>query len=76
MTAFRFLYGLALALMTFSLFVLWVWTGPLGVAVAALLTHLILRVTERQRDGELALARKTREDDLRGAFDRSLPPRH
>ena len=67
----RILYSLAIVLMVFSLFVLWVWTGFLGVAVAAFTTHMILRVCEVQRDGEMALARKRREDALGDAFCRS-----
>ena len=47
----RILYSLAIVLMVFSLFVLW--------------------VCEVQRDGEMALARKRREDALGAAFCRS-----
>jgi hypothetical protein len=68
---FRVLYSLAMVLMVFSLFVLWVWTGPLGAAIAAFATHYILRFCEGQRDGELALARKEHDAELRAAFDRS-----
>ena len=67
----RILYSLAMVLMVFSLFVLWVWTGLLGIAAAALATHVLLRVCEGQRDGEMALARKTREDALGDAFRRN-----
>ena len=66
----RILYSLAMVLMVFSLFVLWVWTGFLGIAIAAFATHFLLRVCELQRDGEMALARKTREDALGEAFRR------
>ncbi|MCU4653219.1 hypothetical protein N8I71_10270 [Roseibacterium sp. SDUM158016] len=68
---FRVLYALAMALTVFSLFVLWVWTGPLGAAIAAFATHCILRVCEGQRDGELALARKERDAELRASFRRN-----
>ena len=71
----RILYSMAITLMVFSLFVLWVWTGFLGVAVAAIATHMILRLCEVQRDGEMALARKTREDALGEAFRRHDPER-
>ena len=70
MTAFRILYLLAMALTVFALFVLWVLTGPLGVIAAAMLTHGLLRVCERQRDGELAAARKTAREDMARAFRR------
>ncbi|NKX43364.1 hypothetical protein [Roseicyclus persicicus] len=70
MTAFRFLYILALALTVFALFVLWVWTGPVGVMAAAMLTHGLLRLCERQGDAQAAEARKAREDDLARAFRR------
>lgn len=69
----RILYSLAIILTVFSLFVLWVWTGFLGVAAAALATHLLLRVCEAQRDGEMALARKTREAALAAAFREPRP---
>jgi hypothetical protein len=71
----RILYSLAMALVVFSLFVLWVWTGPLGAAIAALTTHCILRFCEGQRDGELALERKAEAAALRAAFDRGSAPR-
>jgi hypothetical protein len=64
----RILCSLALALMVFALFVLWVWTGPLGIAAAAIATHMLLRLCEAQRDGERALARKTRDGALAAAF--------
>ena len=67
----RILYSLAMVLMVFSLFVLWVWTGFLGIAVAAFATHYLLRLCEMQRDGEMALARKTREDALGDTFRRN-----
>lgn len=67
---FRILYGLAMALMAYAVFVLWVWTGPVGIVVAAVTTHALLRVCERQKDAEVALARKEREESLRTAFDR------
>ena len=70
MTAFRFLYILALALTVFALFVLWVLTGPLGVIAAAMLTHGLLRLCERQTDGARAAARKAREAELSDAFRR------
>jgi hypothetical protein len=70
MNPFRILYYFALALMVFSLFVLWVWTGPVGVILAAVLTHSLLKLCERQHDAELALARKTRDTDLTDAFRR------
>lgn len=70
MTAFRLLYTLALALTVFALFVLWVLTGPLGVILAAMLTHTLLRLAERQRDGQLAAARKAARDDRLRAFRR------
>jgi hypothetical protein len=70
MTAFRFLYLLALALTGFALFVLWVLTGPVGVIAAAMLTHALLRVSERQDDGARAAARKAREAELTDAFRR------
>jgi hypothetical protein len=66
----RILVGLALTLMVFSLFVLWVWTGPIGVIVAAALTHGLLRICERQRDAQLALARKAREAEIARAIRR------
>jgi hypothetical protein len=66
----RILYSLAMVLMVFSLFVLWVWTGFLGIAIAAFATHFLLRVCEVQRDGEMALARKTRDEALGDAFRR------
>jgi hypothetical protein len=69
----RILYALAMALTVFSLFVLWVWTGPLGAAVAAFATHCILRFCEGQRDAEKALERKVAAAALRSAFDRSRP---
>ena len=72
MVHFRILYSLAIVLMVFSLFVLWVWTGPLGVLVAAASTHLLLRLCESQQDADVALARKTQEDGLRQVFDRTL----
>lgn len=65
------LYSLALALMIYALFVLWVWTGPAGPILVAGLTHLLLRMGERQRDAQLAAARKLQQADLRRAFDRS-----
>lgn len=68
MTHFHIFYAMALVLMVFSLFVLSVWTGPLGVIVAAAATHLLLRLCERQTDAEMALARKTRDEDMRRAF--------
>jgi hypothetical protein len=67
---FRVLYALSLALTVFALFVLWVWTGPVGVVLAAAMTHFLLRYGETRRDGEMALARKTADEDLRRAFDR------
>ena len=67
----RILYSLAMVLMAFSLFILWVWTGIVGVAIAALATHLILKVCEAQRDGEMALARKMQADALGDAFGRT-----
>ncbi len=70
MIHFRILYMMALSLMVFSLFVLWVWTGPVGVVAMACLTHGLLRVCERQTDGQLALARKKRDAALSGAFRR------
>ena len=70
MTAFHLLQTLALALAVFALFVLWVLTGPLGAFVAAMLTHLLLRLAERQRDGQLAAARKTAGEDMARAFRR------
>ncbi|MEM7723686.1 MAG: hypothetical protein AAF376_15140 [Pseudomonadota bacterium] len=70
MVHFRILYTLAMTLMVFSLFVLWVWTGPIGILVAAALAHGLLRVCERQTDAQAALARKTREGDLTDAFKR------
>jgi len=66
----RILYSLAMALMVFALFVLWVWTGFLGIAAAAFATHLILRVCEVQRDGEIALARKVQAEAMDHAFQR------
>jgi Flp pilus assembly protein TadB len=66
----RVLYALAMALTLFAVFVLWVWTGPVGVILAAALTHLLLRYGETPRDAERALARKTADEDLRRAFDR------
>jgi hypothetical protein len=65
---FRVLFALAMALTVFSLFVLWVWTGPVGVVIAAAMTHFLLRWGEGRRDADLALARKMREADLRAAF--------
>lgn len=70
MNPFRILYCFALALMVFSLFVLWVWTGPIGVILAAALTHSLLRLCERQHDAELALARKSRDAEIGAAFRR------
>lgn len=70
MTAFRFLYCLAMALTVFALFVLWVLTGPVGVVLAAMLTHALLRLCERQRDGELAAARKGAREEIARAFRR------
>lgn len=64
----RVLYSLAMVLVVFSLFVLWVWTGPLGAAIAAFSTHALLRFCEAQNDGELALERKLRDAALRRAF--------
>ncbi len=72
MVHFRILYTLAIVLMVFSLFVLWVWTGPLGVLAAAGLAHLLFRICEGQRDAEMALARKSRDTALSQAFDRSF----
>jgi hypothetical protein len=66
----RILYSLAMALVVFSLFVLWVWTGPFGAAVAAFATHALLRICEGQRDGELALERKAQAVALQRGFDR------
>jgi hypothetical protein len=66
----RILYSLAMALVVFSLFVFWVWTGPLGAAIAGFATHGILRLCEGQRDAERALERKARAEALRTAFGR------
>ena len=68
MTHFRLFFGVLVAFGVFALFVLWALTGPLGAFLAAALTHLLLRACECQQDAQLALARKTREDDLRRAF--------
>jgi len=57
MTHFNVFYGLAMILTIFALFVLWVLTGPVGVVLAALMTHALLRVCERQRDAEHARRR-------------------
>lgn len=70
MSHFSVFYAMGLALMVFSLFVLWVWTGPVGVILAAVLTHSLLRLCERQTDAKTALARKTRDTDLGDAFRR------
>lgn len=67
------LYALAVALGVFALFVLWVWTGPIGVLLAAGLTHGLLRLSETRRDREVALARKARAATMRDIFD-SRPP--
>ena len=69
----RLLYSLAMVLVVFSLFVLWVWTGPLGAAIAAFATHALLRFCDGQRDGEQALERKAKAAALRGGFDRTGP---
>ncbi|MDG3040867.1 hypothetical protein [Roseicyclus marinus] len=61
---------MALALTVFALFVLGVLTGPLGVILAAMLTRSLLRVAERQRDGQLAAVRKAARDDRLHAFRR------
>ena len=71
MSHFSVFYTMGLSLAVFALYVLWVWTGPVGVMAAAVLTHLLLKVCERQTDGELAQARKARKDGLRAGFDRS-----
>jgi len=70
MVHFRILYLMALTLMVFSLFVLWVWTGPVGVVAMAVLAHSLFRICERQTDGQMALARKQQAEDLRAAFQR------
>lgn len=70
MVHFRILYALALILMVFSLFVLWVWTGPVGIIAMAVLAHGLFRICERQTDAQMALARKIREDQLQDAFKR------
>jgi hypothetical protein len=70
MTAFRFLYLLALALAGFALFILWVLTGLVGVVAAAMLPHGLLHVCERQTDGQKAAARKAREAELVASFRR------
>ena len=70
MSHFSVFYLMGLCLTVFSLFVLWVWTGPVGVIVAAALTHTLLRLCEGRRDGQMALARKTRDAELHSAFRR------
>jgi hypothetical protein len=70
MTPERFLYTLALTLMVYSLFVLWVFTGPIGIAAAAVLAHLLFRMCERQTDAARAKARKSEGDALTRAFRR------
>ncbi len=70
MSHFSVFYAMGLALMVFSLFVLWVWTGAVGVIGAALLTHSLLRFCERQHDAEMALARKSRDAEIGAAFRR------
>lgn len=69
----KVLFSCALALTVFSLFVLWVWTGAVGVILAAAMTHFLLRFGETRRDAELALARKQRDADLRRAFGSAAP---
>lgn len=71
----RPLYAIALGLMSFSLFVLWVWTGLIGVVAAASLTHLLLRFCETRRDAEAALVRKASQDEIRRAFSGRDGPR-
>jgi len=70
MVHFRIFYAMALVLMLFSLFVPWVWTGPLGVLFAAVFAHGLFRLCERQRDAETALARKQKDEAMRTAFQR------
>lgn len=70
MVHFRILYATALLLMVFSLFVLWVWTGPLGVVAMALFAHVLFCVCEAQTDAQMAIARQARDAELRDAFRR------
>jgi len=70
MVHFRIFYAMAMILMVFSLFVLWVWTGPAGVIAMAVLAHTLLRVCERQKDCQLAMLRKEKDIAMRAAFQR------
>ncbi|AHM04130.1 hypothetical protein roselon_01764 [Roseibacterium elongatum DSM 19469] len=68
MTLSRLFSGVLVAFGLFALFVIWALTGPVGAVVAATLTYLLLRTCERQQDAQMALARKTRAEDLHRAF--------
>lgn len=52
---------MAPALTVPALCVVRVWAGPVGVIAAALLTHGLLPASGRQRDPQLAPARKVRD---------------